>query len=77
MRQQERLKAEVRKWGHSMGIIIPNKFARKLDLREHEKVEIRFKKTSEIGDIMELFGAVKFKEPTAKIKKEMKEGWDD
>ena len=73
-REEERLRVEVRKWGRSLGLIIPTKFAKKLDLKEHEKVEIRLKKT---GDIMELFGALKFKEPTKKIKEEMKAGWGE
>lgn len=72
MRQEERLRAEVRKWGHSLGLVIPSKFVKKLDLKEHEKVELSLKKT---GDIMELFGALKFKEPTKKIKEELKAGW--
>ncbi len=72
MRHEDRLKVEVRKWGHSLGIVIPNRFAKDLDLKEHEKVEVRLKKT---GDIMELFGVIKFKEPTKKIKEELKAGW--
>ncbi len=72
--EEERLRAEVRKWGNSLGVIIPTKFARKLNLREHEKLEIGLKK---IGNVMELFGAMKFKEPTEKIKRELKEGWGD
>ena len=73
-REEERLRAEIRKWGHSLGLIIPAKVVKKLNLKEHEKVEVRLKKT---GDIMELFGAMKFKEPTKKIKEGLKAGWGE
>lgn len=72
--QEERIKAEVKKWGHSLGLIIPAKSAKRLDLKEHEKVEVKLKKT---GDVMELFGAMKFKESTKKIKEELKAGWGE
>ncbi len=75
--EEERLRAEVRKWGHSLGIVIPAKFANKLKLLEHEVVDIKISKRRGQKDIMDLFGAVKFKESTAKIKKELKEGWKD
>lgn len=74
MSQEQILRTEVKKWGHSLGIIIPTTVAKKLTLNEHEKVEVKLKKT---GELMELFGALKFKEPTEKIKKELKEGWED
>ena len=74
MSQEQILRTEVKKWGHSLGIIIPTVIAKKLALNEHEKIEVKLKKT---GHIMELFGALKFKEPTEKIKKELKEGWED
>jgi hypothetical protein len=74
LKEELRTRAEVRKWGHSLGIIIPATIAKKLTLREFEKVELRVKKTD---NPMELFGALKFKEPTEKIKKELKEGWGD
>ena len=74
-REEERLKAEIRKWGHSLGIIIPKQFVKKLNLKERETVELKLKKTS--GDLMSLFGTLKFKESTEKIKKELKEGWKE
>ena len=75
MKQEEHLKAEIKKWGHSLGIIIPKQFAKKLNLKEREKVELKLKKIS--SDLMSLFGTLKFKEPAAKIKKELKEGWKE
>lgn len=77
MRQEERLRAEVRKWGHSLGVILPKPITRKLELKEHETVELKIKKRGGQEDLMELFGAARLKESTAKIKKELKEGWDD
>lgn len=74
MREEERLKTEVRKWGHSLGLIIPTKFVKKLDLKEREKVEVKLKK---IGGAEELFGKFKFGRSTKEIIKEIKEGWKD
>lgn len=74
MKQEERLRAEVRKWGHSLGIIIPGNLTKKLNLKEHETVELQVKK---LGEFSSLFGSLKFREPTQKIKKELKEGWKE
>ena len=77
MRQEERLRAEVRKWGHSLGLVIPATSVKKLKLREHEILDIKIKKRGKREDLMDLFGIVKWGEPTKKIIKEIKEGWGD
>lgn len=74
---EERLKAEVRKWGHSLGLLIPATSAKQLKLREHEIVDVKIKKRKRQEDLMELFGIVQWGEPTKKIIKEIKEGWED
>lgn len=73
--EEERLKAEVRKWGHSLGVVLPKPITRKLNLREHETVELKIKKRER--GVMDFFGTLKFSEPTKKLIKEIKEGWKE
>ncbi len=73
--EEERLRAEIKKWGHSFGVLLPKAITRKLNLKEHETVELKIKKGE--GDLMDLFGTLKFSEPTRKIIKEIKEGWKE
>ena len=72
---EERVKAEVRKWGHSLGVTLPKDVTKRLKIKEHEIIELKVRKGK--GDLMDLFGTLKFKEPTKKIIKELKEGWED
>ena len=72
--EEERLKSEVKKWGHSLGLIIPSKVVKRLDLKEHQEVEVKLKKVSGVED---LFGKLHFWKPTKEIIKEIKEGWKD
>lgn len=69
------MRAEVRRWGHSFGVILPKTIAKKLDLKEHETVELKIKKGG--TDLMKSFGSLKFSESTKKIIKEIKEGWKE
>jgi antitoxin component of MazEF toxin-antitoxin module len=64
-------KARLKKWGNSLGIIIPKEAAERNGLRVGEEVEIRVTK---ISDITELRG----KYPIADLqvaKEEMRKGW--
>ncbi len=72
LKEELRTRAEVKKRGHSLGIIIPTTVARKLTLKEHEKVEVKLKK---VGGVEELFGKLHFGKPTKEVIKEIKEGW--
>jgi antitoxin component of MazEF toxin-antitoxin module len=64
-------KARLKKWGNSLGIVIPKEAAERNGLRVGEEVEIRVTK---ISDITELRG----KYPIADLqaaKEEMRKGW--
>jgi antitoxin component of MazEF toxin-antitoxin module len=64
-------KARLKKWGNSLGVVIPKEAAERNGLREGEEVEIRLTKLS---DITELRG----KYPVADLqaaKDEMRKGW--
>lgn len=74
VREEMKARVEVRKWGHSLGLILPRELTKKHGIREYEKVEIKLKKVS---GAEELFGKLHFGKPAKKIIKEIKEGWKD
>ena len=64
----------ARKWGSSLGLVIPKNIVEEENLTENEKliVSIRKKRVAK-----EFFGLLAgWNKPTAEIKKEMKKGWD-
>jgi len=64
----------ARKWGNSIGISLPSDIVSKEKIKPNDKVIISVKKAVSISD---LFGTLKFKKPTQKIKDEMRAGWGE
>lgn len=62
--------SKTRKWGSSIGIIIPRKVARDLKLRENQEVIIDIKPKD--NPLKELFGSVKLSRPTEELLKEIR-----
>lgn len=58
----------AKKWGNSIGIIIPSETINKLNIKPEEKIVIEIEKNENV--LRELFGAVKFKRPVEDIIKE-------
>ncbi|MBI2970991.1 MAG: AbrB/MazE/SpoVT family DNA-binding domain-containing protein [Candidatus Aenigmarchaeota archaeon] len=72
----EGMEAKVRKWGRSIGIVIPVEIAEKEKIKVNDNVEIFIRKKS--NAIRETFGTLRLKEPTEKILKEIdKDLWHD
>lgn len=66
-------KARLKKWGNSLGVVIPKETAERNGLHEGEEVEIRLTKLSDIADL-------KGKYPVGDLqaaKEEMRKGWRD
>jgi len=64
----------ARKWGSSLGIIIPKKIVENQRINENEKIVITIRKKH---SAKEFFGILSdWKKPTNEIKREMKKGWD-
>jgi len=61
----------MRKWGNSLGVVIPREEASKEGLHENDEVEIVIRKAV---DIRQLFGKYKFRELQS-LKDELREGW--
>lgn len=63
----------VRKWGNSLGIILPREIAESEQIEEDEKVFVTFRKKHQAKEFFGLFPG--WKKPTEQLKKEMKKGW--
>ncbi|HIG97706.1 MAG TPA: hypothetical protein HA230_05180 [Candidatus Aenigmarchaeota archaeon] len=64
---------KVRKIGNSLGVIFPIEMVREKNLKENERVFVNVAKK---GDLSKLFGTLKFKESSQKIKDDIRKGWD-
>lgn len=64
---------KVRKIGNSLGVIFPSDFVKDRKLHENDNVFVNVVKK---GDLSKLFGTLKFKENTQKLKDEARRGWD-
>ena len=65
---------KVKEWGNSLGVIIPRDIARKEKLKSEDEVIIEIRKKM---DIMDLFGALKFKKYSQQMKDEGRKAWGD
>jgi bifunctional DNA-binding transcriptional regulator/antitoxin component of YhaV-PrlF toxin-antitoxin module len=66
-------KARVRRWGSSLGIVIPNPAAKELKLKPGDEVLVDVRPT---GDVFEAFGSLRdWKVNPRKVKEEARRGW--
>ncbi|MDP3728032.1 MAG: AbrB/MazE/SpoVT family DNA-binding domain-containing protein [bacterium] len=67
------LECTVKKWGSSLGIVIPKEIAIKERIKTNETIIIELRKKRTAKDF---FGMLSnWKRPTEEIKEEMKKGW--
>ena len=62
--------SKTRKWGSSLGVIIPNDVVKELKLRENQEIVIDIKPKD--NPLKELFGSVKLSKPTEQLLKEIR-----
>lgn len=68
-------KTKLRKWGDSLGVVIPSDLVKDMGFRPGDEVEVELRKSK---DIMDLFGKAKFGGiDTQKLKDETRAGWRD
>jgi antitoxin component of MazEF toxin-antitoxin module len=66
-------KTKIRRWGDSLGIVIPSNLVKDIGCKPGDEVEIELRKSK---DILDLFGKAKFGGiDTQKMKDEMRAGW--
>ena len=61
---------KTRKWGSSLGIVIPKKVAKELKIRENQDVIVDIKPKD--NPLKEFFGSVKLSKPTEQLLKEIR-----
>ena len=64
------IRTVVRKWGNSLGVMIPRDEAVREGIREHDEVEVVIRKAV---DLRQLFGKYRFKD-LQKLKDEIRQG---
>ncbi len=62
------IEVKTKKWGNSIGIVIPIEAADKLNIKPEETIIIDITKKENV--LKELFGAMKSKKPTEQMLKE-------
>ncbi|MBI5797770.1 AbrB/MazE/SpoVT family DNA-binding domain-containing protein [Candidatus Woesearchaeota archaeon] len=69
---------KTKKWGNSLGVVLPADVVKAEHLKPGEEIRIRVERKHNV--LKEMFGAVKFKRPIEVILKEareeMKSKWD-
>lgn len=64
----------AKKWGSSIGVIIPKEIVEKEGIKENEKIRIEIKKAHTAREVWGLFADLKIN--AQKAKDEMRKGWD-
>ena len=62
-------KSTAKRWGHSLGVIIPSEIAKKIKLKEGHTIEIDIRIKKRIDAFGKFKGAKSFKEEKRKHKK--------
>lgn len=67
------IETKTRKWGSSIGVVLPKKIVEEAGIKPNEKIVIEVKRKPLAK---EFFGLLKdWKRPTQEIKDEMRAGW--
>ena len=64
------IKSKLRKWGNSLGIVVPQKVIEKENAKEGDEVIVLLSKEKD-NVLKEMFGTFKFKKPVEKLMKEV------
>ncbi|HEY5538716.1 MAG TPA: AbrB/MazE/SpoVT family DNA-binding domain-containing protein [Thermoplasmata archaeon] len=67
--------AKAKKWGNSIGLIVPADVVRMEGIRPGDVVDVQIRKR--IPSLEELSGTVKLRHNLRDLLREMEEGWDD
>lgn len=59
------IEVKTKRWGNSIGIVIPSESVERLNLKPEEEIIIEIEKKNNV--LKELFGKAKFKKPAKKM----------
>lgn len=68
------IKATAKRWGSSIGVIIPKEIIDARKIKENDKITIEIK-TRPLAGALFGFGKGRFKKTAQEIKDDMREGW--
>jgi len=61
------IETKTKKWGSSLGVIIPKKIVEEERIGENQKIKILAVETKTKTRIKDIFGKLKFKKPTQQL----------
>ncbi|HIG94133.1 MAG: hypothetical protein QT05_C0048G0050 [archaeon GW2011_AR13] len=69
------IKVKVKKWGNSIGIILPKELVKKEDLKENDEIRINLVYDADLSNV---YGSLKgkLKKSGQKLKDEARKGWN-
>ena len=73
MRLNMRFKGKVIRIGNSLGVVIPNEKAKEDGIKEGDSLELHVESRV---NIQELFGSLRLRVGTQRLKDEAREGWN-
>jgi len=59
------IEVKIKRWGNSIGVVIPNEIVERLNLKPEEEIIIEIEKKNNI--LKEMFGKAKFKKSSKKM----------
>ena len=67
--------AKVRRWGNSLGIVLPKQLVEERHIKAGDEIFIH--DVIKVADFSDIFGKVKFKESAQELKDEGRKGWKE
>jgi len=68
------IQAKTRKWGSSIGVVLPKALVEEAGIKPNETIRIDVKKAIKVGDVFGMFPRFS-KKSAQEIKDEMRKGW--
>jgi len=69
------IESQVKKWGNSLGIVIPKEIAKRIDLKPTIRIRLIIERP-EATKVKDIFGKLKIRESTDKLLKQTDEAFD-
>ena len=69
------VKAKTKKWGNSIGVVIPKEVIKHENIKPDQEVTLIIN-TKPITKVKDIFGTLKFKESTDKLMRELDKDFD-
>ena len=69
------IESQTKKWGNSLGIVIPKDTAKKMDLKPGIRIKLIIEKPK-ATKVKDIFGVLKIREPTEKILRKVDKALD-